>query len=58
MTRKLATIQQKVSIGEAARIMSEKNFSGPLVLDDENDLVGIIAEPDIFRLVVNEWHRD
>lgn len=58
MTRNLTTIQQNASIGEAARILLEKKFSGLPVLDDENHLVGIITESDIFRLVVNEWHKD
>jgi CBS domain-containing protein len=58
MTRNPATIQQNASIGEAARIMLEKKFSGLPVVDDENHLVGIITESDIFRLVVNEWHKD
>lgn len=58
MTRNPATIQQTASIGEAARIMLEKKFSGLPVVDDEDHLVGIITESDIFRLVVNEWHKD
>ncbi len=58
MTRNPATIQKNASIGEAARIMLEKKFSGLPVVDDENHLVGIITESDIFRLVVNEWHKD
>jgi acetoin utilization protein AcuB len=58
MTRNPATIQQNVSIGDAAKIMLEKKFSGLPVVDDQNQLVGIITESDIFRLVVNEWHRD
>jgi acetoin utilization protein AcuB len=58
MTRNPATIQQTASIGEAARIMLEKKFSGLPVVDEANHLVGIITESDIFRLVVNEWHKD
>lgn len=58
MTRKPVTIQQNVSIGDAAKLMLEKKFSGLPVVDDENHLVGIITESDIFRLVVNEWHSD
>jgi acetoin utilization protein AcuB len=58
MTRNPATIQQNASIGEAAKLMLEQKFSGLPVVDDENHLVGIITESDIFRLVVNEWHRD
>jgi CBS domain-containing protein len=58
MTRNPATIHENVSIGEAAKIMLEKKFSGLPVVDDADHLVGIITESDIFRLVVNEWHKD
>ena len=58
MTRNPVTIQKNASIGDAAKLMLEKKFSGLPVVDDENHLVGIITESDIFRLVVNEWHRD
>jgi len=58
MTRNPATIHEDESIGEAARIMLEKKFSGLPVVDDSKHLLGIITESDIFRLVVNEWHKD
>jgi acetoin utilization protein AcuB len=57
MTRNPETIQQTASIGEAAQIMLDKKFSGLPVVDEENQLVGIITESDIFRLVVNEWSK-
>jgi acetoin utilization protein AcuB len=57
MTRNPETIQQTASIGEAAQIMLDKKFSGLPVVDEENHLVGIITESDIFRLVVNEWSK-
>jgi acetoin utilization protein AcuB len=58
MTRRPATIQQNASIGDAAKIMLERKFSGLPVVDEQNQLVGIITESDIFRLVVSEWHKD
>lgn len=58
MSRKVATIQQTEIIGDAARVMLEKKFSGLPVVDDADHLVGIITESDIFRLVVKEWHKD
>ena len=58
MTRNPVTIQQDASIGDAAKTMLEKKFSGLPVVDEEDRLVGIITESDIFRLVVNEWHKD
>jgi len=57
MTRDPATIQQNASIGEAAKIMLGKKFSGLPVVDEANRLVGIITESDIFRLVANEWSK-
>jgi acetoin utilization protein AcuB len=57
MTRKLQTIHQEASIGEAAQIMLENKFSGLPVVDDAGQLVGIITESDIFRLVVSEWSK-
>ena len=58
MTHNPTTIQQDVIIGDAAKIMLERKFSSMPVVDDAEHLVGIITESDIFRLVVNEWHKD
>jgi acetoin utilization protein AcuB len=58
MTRNPGTIQQSASVGDAAKVMLEKKFSGLPVVDEADHLVGIITESDIFRLVVNEWHKD
>jgi CBS domain-containing protein len=58
MSRKVASIQQTEIIGDAAKIMLEKKFSGLPVVDEEDHLVGIITESDIFRLVENERHND
>jgi CBS domain-containing protein len=58
MTHDPATIQQNVSIGEAAQIMLDKKFSGLPVVDETDNLVGIITESDIFRLVANEWKKN
>jgi acetoin utilization protein AcuB len=58
MTRNPTTIQQDASIGEAAQIMLDKKFSGLPVVDESGQLVGIITESDIFRLVADEWKKD
>ena len=58
MSHDPVVIQQNVSIGEAARIMLEKKFSGLPVVDEADHLVGIITESDIFRLIANEWSKD
>lgn len=58
MSRNPATIRQNASIGEAARVMLDKKFSGLPVVDEAGHLVGIITESDIFRLVANEWSKN
>jgi len=58
MTQNPATIHENVSIGDAAKVMLERKFSSMPVVDDAEQLVGIITESDIFRLVVSEWHKD
>jgi len=57
MSRDPITIQQNASIGEAAKIMLEKKFSGLPAVDEAGHLVGIITESDIFRLVASEWAK-
>jgi CBS domain-containing protein len=58
MTKHPATISPDETIGEAARLMLERKISGLPVVDNEQRVVGIITESDIFRLVVREWHKD
>jgi CBS domain-containing protein len=58
MTPKPAVIAQEATIGEAAQTMLAKKISGLPVVDDEGQLVGIITESDIFRMVVNEWSKE
>ncbi|MBI1879163.1 MAG: CBS domain-containing protein [Chloroflexi bacterium] len=58
MTRNPIAISAEETIGEAARLMLEKKISGLPVVDQEQRLIGIITESDIFRLVVQEWHKD
>ena len=58
MTQRPLTILEHATIGEAAGIMLKKKFSGLPVVDEEGQLVGIITESDIFRLVATEWSKD
>jgi CBS domain-containing protein len=57
MTPHPVTIRHAASIGEAAQMMLDKKFSGLPVVDEQDHLVGIITESDIFRLVVSEWNK-
>lgn len=55
MSRDPITIAPDATIGEAAQLMLKNMISGLPVVDDEGQLVGIITESDIFRLVVRNW---
>ena len=58
MTLDPVTIAPEATIDEAAWVMLESKFSGLPVVDDKRQLIGIITESDIFRLVVREWGKD
>jgi len=53
MTRDPITIAPDFSVEAAARLMLEHKISGLPVVDNDR-VVGIITESDIFRLLVNE----
>jgi len=57
MTRNPLTISAEATIEEAAKIMLENKVSGLPVVDQEQKVVGIITESDIFRMVVQAWHE-
>ncbi|HNB51647.1 MAG TPA: CBS domain-containing protein [Anaerolineales bacterium] len=53
MSRKVITVEADAPVQEAARLLLEHKFGGlPVVKDGE--LVGIISEADIFRLVIQQ----
>jgi acetoin utilization protein AcuB len=55
MTPNPVTISPDETIGAAARLMLKYMIGGLPVLDPRGELVGIITESDIFRLVVRDW---
>ena len=58
MTRRPIVISQEATIDEAAQVMLEHKISGLPVVDLHGELVGIITESDIFRIVVRAWRED
>jgi acetoin utilization protein AcuB len=52
MTRNVLTVTPETSILDAAEIMLEHKVSGLPVVDEDRNLVGIITESDIFRMLV------
>ena len=57
MTQNPITISPFATISEAAWAMLEYKVSGLPVVDENEKVVGIITESDIFRLVVQEWDK-
>ena len=56
MTRDPLTVEDTTTIHDAAQIMLQRKISGLPVLRG-GQLVGIITESDIFRLVVRTWEQ-
>lgn len=54
MTRDPLTVDADATVQDAARLMLQRKISG-LPVVSEGQLVGIITESDIFRLVVRTW---
>jgi len=47
--RDVWTVEPDTTIGDAARLMGERNIGAVLVLDDEEKPVGILSERDVVR---------
>ncbi len=58
MTADPVTIPVDATIGNAAQLMLKYMVSGLPVVDDQDKLIGIITESDIFRLVATEWVQE
>lgn len=55
MTPRPYTISEEATLGEAAQMMLKHKISGLPVLNPFGEIVGIITESDIFRMVVHNW---
>lgn len=55
MTPRPLTIQQSATVSEAARLMLDKKISGLPVLDMAGNIIGILTESDIFRMIAQMW---
>lgn len=52
MTRKVITVKPDDPILDAATLMLEHKISGLPVVNDDRQLIGIITESDIFRMLI------
>ncbi len=57
MTPKPVSVSPDATISQAAQLMLDNKISGIPVVDKDKNVVGIITESDIFRLVVSQWRE-
>jgi predicted transcriptional regulator len=51
MTKPLITIEQSVSIYDATKIMNDKKIRRLVVMDQNNKMIGILTQRDIFKAI-------
>lgn len=51
MNRSLVTVKAGTTVMEAAKVMGERQI-GSVLVEDNNQVIGIVTEPDIVRKVV------
>lgn len=55
MTHNPYTVGVDTPIQVAARIMLERKVSGLPVVDENQAVVGVITESDVFRMLIDQW---
>lgn len=54
MTRRVFTVSPRDPMVEAARQMLENKISGLVVVDEAGNVVGVVTESDIFKMLVKK----
>ncbi len=57
MTVDPITTSPEATIGEAVELMHKNKVSGLPVLNQTGELIGIITESDIFRMIAEAWSK-
>jgi len=55
MTHHPYTVTPETPIQEATRIMLQRKVSGLPVVDENQQVTGVITESDVFRMLINRW---
>jgi acetoin utilization protein AcuB len=58
MTPDPITIREDATLRDASQLMIDYKIIGMPVVNEDGDLVGMITESDIFRLVVKSWQEE
>ena len=57
MSKDPVTIYQNDTIGHAAKVMLDEKIGGVPVVDSNKNLVGVVTESDIFRVIARHWQE-
>lgn len=52
----IISLQPSDTVGRALEIMQKKNIHGAPVVDNDNNLLGIIVKADIYRFLIEPGH--
>ncbi len=58
MTRTVYTIRSEATAQEVAQLLAEKRISGVPVVDEYNNIIGIVTEADIISKVAREGRNE
>jgi len=57
MAKNVVTVTPQTTVGEAAKLMLRHKIAGLPVIED-GQVVGILTESDIFRMVASNWEKE
>jgi CBS domain-containing protein len=57
MLKKPITVKPETSVLDAARHILDHRISGVCVIDDDNNLVGVLSELDCLRAIIGRIHQ-
>lgn len=58
MSRKLVTFHPRTNVIEALTVILDHHITGAPVVDDDGQLVGILSEVDVMRIVMQDSYYD
>lgn len=58
MSRKLVTFGPRTNVVEALGVILDKQITGAPVVDEQGNLVGVLSEVDVMRIVIQDSYYD
>lgn len=58
MRTPVIAVKPSETVGKALKIMNKENINGTPIVDDDNNLLGIIVKADIYRFLMDPGHYE